>query len=45
MHEDVLSPWRGECDSNQVSQWYDASLDSKRLGFDSSLRHRIFLDC
>ena len=47
-HEDMLSPWRGECDSDQVSWWsssYDTHLDSERLGFDSLLRHRLFLDC
>ena len=37
MHEDMLSPWRGECDLDQCPWWssgYDALLDSERLGFD-----------
>ena len=47
MHEDMLFPWRGECDSDQcilgslvvmMLPW----LASERPGFDSPLRHRIF---
>ena len=46
-HEDMLSPWKGECDGDQCPWWsnaYDTHLDSKRLGFDPLLRHRIFSD-
>ena len=45
VHEDILSPWRGECDSDQCPRWsggYDACLDSETPGFDPQLRHRVF---
>ena len=44
MHEDILSLWRGECDSDQVSWWssgYDTYLE--KPGFNPLLRHRIFI--
>ena len=47
MYEDVLSPWKDECDSDQCPWWssgYDAVPDNERLGFDPPLRHSIFLD-
>ena len=48
MHEDMLSPWRGECDSDQVSWWFGSMMltwiRTFRLGFNSPLRHRIFSD-
>ena len=47
MHEDVLSPWMEEYDSDQRPWWssgYNAVPDNERLGFDPPLRHRIFLD-
>ena len=48
MHEDMLSLWRGECDSDQVSWWssgYDTCLDSMKQGFNPLLRHRILSEC
>ena len=45
IHEDMLFPWKGECDSDQVSWWpssYDAYLDSERPGSDHPLRHIFF---
>ena len=47
MHEDMLYPWRGKCDSNQCSWWssgYDACLDSERPGFNPPWRCAIFSD-
>ena len=47
MHEDMLSPWRDECDWDQcpwLSSGYDALLDSERLGFDPHFRQRTFSD-
>ena len=47
MQEDMFSPWRSECNSNQCPWWsssYVTQPDSKKLGFDPSLRHRIFSD-
>ena len=48
MHEDMLSLWRGECDSDQVSWWssgYDTCLDSMKPGFNPLLRHCILSEC
>ena len=47
IHEDMLSPWRGECDYEQHPEWsngYDAHPDNKRPGFNASFRHRIYSD-
>ena len=47
MHEDVLSPWMEEYDSDQCPWWssgYDAVPDNERSGFDPPLRQRIFSD-
>ena len=45
MHEDVLSPWRGECNSDQCPWWssgYDAVQDNERLGFDPPIEAQNF---
>ena len=45
MLEDMLSPWRGERDSDQCLLWssgYDTCPDSDRSEFDPPLRHRFF---
>ena len=45
MHEDMPYRWKDGCDSNQCPWWsisYDTCPNSKRLGFDPSLSHRIF---
>ena len=47
MHEDMLSPLRGECDSYQCPWWsccYDAHPNSVGPGFNPSMRQRIFTD-
>ena len=45
MHENMLFPWRGECDSDQCPRWssgYDAHPDNKRPGFNPPMRQIIF---
>ena len=45
MYEDMLSPWMGECDSNQVSWWssgYDAHPDQLLTArFDTAIEAQI----
>ena len=44
-HEDMRSPWRGECDSDQHPWWsssYDARLDREKPGFDTLEAQNFF---